>query len=112
MSWLDKADGVLAAAMDADAFGEPVGYTPSVSAPGAAALDIMGVFSAAHEIVDMTGDAPVSATAPALGIRLADLGGIVPEQGDRPVTVRGKSYKVYDTQPDGQAGMTLILKEI
>lgn len=112
MGWLEEADGVMKACTDADAFGEEVSYTPSKSSPGTSALAIRGVFSAAHEVIDMSGDAPISAVAPALGIRLSDFGGIVPAQGDKPVVVRGRSYKVYDTQPDGQAGMTLILKEI
>lgn len=57
------------------------------------------------------GDAmAVSTTAPAAGIRRADLG-FTPARKDRLIRASGDTYIVEDVQPDGIAGLRLILQK-
>ena len=87
-----------------DVLGRPVEYRPA----GGAAFVARGIFTAAHEVVRlMDGDAPVSSTAPVLGVRLADFAA-PPEAGDV-VVVGGREYRVEDVQPDGEGGARLVL---
>jgi len=67
-----------------------------------------GVFDAAHELVDLGGEAAVTTTGPVLSIRLSDFD-VAPQQ-DNEVTIDGTLYRIYDVQPDGQAGAKLLLK--
>lgn len=97
-----------------DVFGESVEYTPAVSQPGAAALPLTAVFDEHHEIImdeiprSELNSAGHSTTAPVLSVRLSDLAA-VPRQGDS-VVVRGVSYKVWDSQPDGRGWADLVLR--
>ena len=106
MSWLDEADGLIAEAMDS--FGEPVAFEAPVVVVPETPFGGRGKFDEHHEAVDLSGEAPVSSTALALTIRIADFD-IVPQVGNR-LTVRGQRYEIYDPQPDGQGGIKLLLK--
>ncbi|MDP1628855.1 hypothetical protein [Parvibaculum sp.] len=105
-SFRGLADLVLVAANEH--LGEDATYTPLKSAPATAPFAVRGPFDEAAEIVEMGNEAPVSGTMPVLGVRLADFA-VEPAQGDR-VTVLGALYEVWDTRPDGQGGMKLLLK--
>ena len=68
------------------------------------------VFDTAHVSVDPETGAPVSSQNPVLGVRLIDLPN-EPTNRDR-VLARGVLYKISDLQPDGVAGVTLILRKV
>lgn len=79
------------------------GIEPGVGLPRA-------VFDSAHVSVDPDTGAPVSSTNPMLGVCLADL----PSEPTSHVRVRarGQLYRIHDVQPDGIAGVTIILKKV
>lgn len=115
MDWADHVDAALDVCMDTFKTSLPNVYCPLMSMPGMTPFEIRGVFDAAYEIVDMSGEVPVSAVAPALGMRLADFpAGVSPKPEDRVrVTIKGvqRSYGVWVVQPDGQGAVRLILRE-
>lgn len=78
------------------------GVEPGVPLPQA-------VFDTAHVAVDPETGAPVSSVNPFLGVRLSDLPNN-PTSRDR-VRARGVTYRIHDVQPDGVAGVTIILKK-
>ena len=85
-----------------DTFG--AGHVVTYAPPGgsATALDPPPVFDSAYEVVDLVGDVPVSATAPVVDVRTADLpGGVEAVQGGVFV-IDGVSYEVVDKQHSGQ----------
>lgn len=67
------------------------------------------VFDTAHVSVDPETGAPVSSQNPILGVRLIDLPN-KPTNRDR-VRARGDLYQISDVQPDGVAGVTIILRK-
>lgn len=67
------------------------------------------VFDTAHVSVDPETGAPVSSQNPILGVRLIDLPNN-PTSRDR-VRARGVLYMISDVQPDGVAGVTIILRK-
>lgn len=79
------------------------GVEPGIGLPKA-------VFDTAHTAVDPDTGAPVSSTHPVLGVCLADLPS-EPTTRVR-VRVRGQLYRIHDVQPDGIAGVTIILKQV
>jgi hypothetical protein len=109
LAWSDAADDALLAALEE--FGEPVVYRPA--AGGEFDLPHGGLFDEAWAEVDTGGQRAVSATAPAVLLATADLArfGITPgeDQQDR-LVVSKRTWRIHDTQPDGQGGIRLILK--
>jgi hypothetical protein len=67
------------------------------------------VFDTTHVSVDPETGAPVSSQNPILGVRLVDLPN-KPTNRDR-VRARGELYQISDVQPDGVAGVTIILRK-
>lgn len=67
------------------------------------------IFDTAHVAVDPETGAPVSSLNPVLGVRLSDLPN-EPTSRDL-VRARGLLYRIHDVQPDGIAGLTIILKK-
>jgi hypothetical protein len=76
-------------------------------APGVALAQ--AVFDTAHVSVDPETGAPVSSQNPILGVRLIDLPN-KPTNRDR-VMARGELFTISDVQPDGVAGVTIILRK-
>ena len=76
-------------------------------APGVALAQ--AVFDTAHVSVDPETGAPVSTNNPILGVRLIDLPN-KPTSRDK-VQARGEMYTISDVQPDGVAGVTIILRK-
>lgn len=76
-------------------------------APGVALAQ--AVFDTAHVSVDPETGAPVSSNNPILGVRLTDLPN-KPTSRDK-VLARGELYTISDVQPDGVAGVTIILRK-
>ena len=72
--------------------------------------EIVGIFDNQYEQVDPDTEQVVAANQPVLGVKLADLPG-EPERGDK-VQIRGKWYRVIDSQEDGVAGASLLLHEV
>lgn len=102
MDWAKATDSILT--LCRDTFGKTVSYTVS---GGGGTVSIKGVFDAQH-VAPSVGNGPESSmVAPALGIRLADLPR-KPAKGDW-VGIDGVSYRVIDSQEDGQGGAMLIL---
>lgn len=67
------------------------------------------VFDTTHVSVDPETGAPVSRNNPVLGVRLVDLPN---EPTNRDVVrARGVMYSIADVQPDGVAGITIILRK-
>ncbi|WP_152668484.1 electron transfer flavoprotein [Pseudomonas frederiksbergensis] len=114
MSWASMAQRMLgvsirtfsepSAAIDPD--GAVYWLTDGV-APGVALAQ--AVFDSAHVTVDPETGAPVSSQNPILGVRLIDLPN-KPTNRDR-VRARGELYQISDVQPDGVAGVTIILRK-
>src|SRR6056297_1694385 len=67
-----------------------------------------GVFTAAHESLDVEAGVPVSTVQPMLEIGEFDVSRC-PEQGDE-VTVRDKRYMIVDVKPDGNGFIQLMLQ--
>ncbi|MNY80823.1 hypothetical protein D3C86_2220570 [compost metagenome] len=67
------------------------------------------MFDTAHVSVDPETGAPVSTNNPILGVRLIDLPN-KPTSRDK-VQARGELYTISDVQPDGVAGVTIILRK-
>jgi hypothetical protein len=76
-------------------------------APGVALAQ--AVFDSAHVSVDPETGAPVSSQNPILGVRLVDLPN-EPTNRDR-IRARGQLYSINDVQPDGVAGVTIVLRK-
>lgn len=102
--WKSMTESVLGAAMSS--FGELVTLRPAKEFQ----QDLLGVFRAAHAQVDL-GAGGISTVNPELSLRLADVLGPPPRQGED-VLVRGKRYRIDDTQPDGEGGVKLKLKRL
>ncbi len=86
-------------------FGEAVVYTPAVGA----AINLRAVFDEDYIAVDPNTGAAVSSATPTLGIRLADLPA-APKKGDV-ATLRGRTFKVVDWQPDSEGSGLAVLHE-
>jgi hypothetical protein len=70
---------------------------------------LRGIFDSDHEEVTFEGNAPIATRGLSFGIDANDLP-FAPKKGDR-VKIRGKLYKVFESQPDSESGIVLILKE-
>lgn len=93
--------------------GSMVRYSPSLLGTY---VDVWGLFDAKHQRVDVLG-APVNASAPAVFVQLADLAPFDPETDEAPTLTVGYSpdsttYRVRETQKDGQGGAMLYLQEM
>lgn len=115
MGWASMANRMLGVAVRT--FSEPSAEVDPAAAvywladgvePGTALAQ--AVFDSAHVAVDPETGAPVSSTSPVLGVRLSDLPN-EPTNRDR-IRARGVLYRISDVQPDGVAGVTLILKKV
>lgn len=114
MGWADMAQRMLGVSIRA--FSEP---SASIDPDGAVYWLINGVepgvplaqavFDTVHVSVDPETGAPVSSQNPILGVRLIDLPN-KPTSRDR-VRARGELYQIGDVQPDGVAGVTIILRK-
>jgi len=114
MAWAELAGRVLGASMKA--FGTPFTYWPKgagrpagpfTTRPGSAD-PLQGVWDEKHSLVEMVDGAPISTTAPVLGVHLMDLP-VAPLAGDE-VDIAARHWRVVDPQPDGQGGAKLILE--
>ncbi len=101
VDWNKATAGILDAAKGT--FGVAVTYTPGVGAP----VQIKGIFGNAQVEVDLGGESKSVVQQPSLGIKLADLAAL-PTKQDR-VTVNAITYKVVDSQEDGEGGTLLLL---
>lgn len=106
MDWQKATDQVLTIAADTFGRGRVITYVPAIGAPYGLAR---GIFANAHVAVDIGSGVDNSMLAPTLGVRLSDLA-TKPRKGDR-VTVDGVTYKIIDSQEDGEGGSTLILQK-
>lgn len=114
MGWASMAQRMLGVSIRA--FSEP---SAALDPEGAAYWLTNGVepgvplaqaaFDTAHVSVDPETGAPVSTNKPVLGVRVIDLPN-EPTNRDR-VRARGVLYKISDVQPDGVAGVTIILQK-
>jgi len=68
---------------------------------------LRGIFSAAHEAVDVSSGQPVSMVQPLLEVWQDDCTP-PPVEGDA-VTVRGQRYLIVDVRPDGCGFLRLLL---
>lgn len=102
--WQSMTHSVLGAAMST--FGETVTLKPGLEHQ----QDLRAIFRASHAQVDL-GQGGISTVDPELSLRLADVRGPAPRQGDE-VLVRGKRYRVGDVQPDGEGGVTMKLQRL
>lgn len=71
-------------------------------------VTVRGIYQAAHQMVEIVQDAPVSSIRPVLTVRAADLPES-PQEGDG-VEVAGESFRVVDVQPDGFGMLKLVLQ--
>lgn len=109
MSWSDLAEAALRIVLDT--FGEPVLYHPRGD-DGAARTPfaLTGVFEAAHQLVDLGGETPLSSVHPTLSVALSDFPANDPPRPDDELAVADGAWRVFEVQPDGQGGALLILK--
>lgn len=70
-------------------------------------VNINVMFDNAYELAD-TGFSGFAATSPAIHCSAADVSGVAVGTA---VTVDGTAYEVADIQPDGDGGVTLVLKK-
>lgn len=98
------ADGVANRAVGV--FGETVTYIPLKGAQ----FSITGIFDNLFEQIDPDTERVVASNQPNLGFREEDLPK-PPEKGDR-VKLRGKTYRIVDSQEDGVAMIRVMLHEV
>lgn len=99
----DLANRALRAGLQV--MGEPITYSR-----GEQSWPIRAMFQDAYRGADPETGGPVSTIQPVAGIDTRDLP-IKPKGGDT-ITVRGKTYRVRDAQPDGHTGATLFLQKV
>lgn len=87
-------------------FGEDVIYSPSDGDP----VEGTGVFSKVYEIVDPDTENLVSSDQPVLGIKDDDFPKVI--EKNELFTIRGKNYRVRDSQADGEGWSRLFLYEV
>lgn len=104
MDWADLID--LSNATLVAAFGEPTTYTPN----GGAAVPVQGVFDAAYVRVDV-GEAGVASPGPVVFYRTADLPAD-PDTDDPRIVILGLTYRVIESEKDGQGGVLLRLHRV
>lgn len=104
MGWRRQVEGLLARCVRT--FPEPVVFRPL----GSDRVEIEGIYRAANRVLDEATGVPINAPEPVLDIRLADVRGPAPEEGDE-VDVRGVRYRVQSSEPDGEGMTTLRLSE-
>lgn len=85
--------------------GEAVTYSPGSGIP----VVVQGIFDAAYVRVEGSGQASVSSCGPAVHLSLADLPSDPSEDEDATVTIRGVTYSVPESKPDGLGDVLLIL---
>lgn len=85
----------LSKAFDAclNAFGREVEYRPQAGDP----FTVKGVFVAAHSMVDVDSEVPISSTSPVLDVQYSDFT-TLPKKGDE-VLINGQLYRVVDRHP-------------
>lgn len=87
-----------------DILGGLVTYTPGVGT----AVDVQGIFDAAHVRVD-AGEAGVTSAGPAVFLRLSELPSDPEVDGNARVAVSGTEYTPWSVEKDGQGGVLLRL---
>jgi len=102
MNWEDATKRALGTALNT--FGKSATYTPAVGA----ASTITGVFDRGYRAIEFNG-VETSSFAITFAIKLEDLSAN-PVSGDQ-VTIDGTTYKIIESQEDGQGGAILILHE-
>lgn len=95
-----------AAFFDSDEFAEAGEY---IAVP--ATFRVEGIFSAAHMTALDAEGRGLASTAPVFTMLAADLPPDAEAQGDR-LRVRGVTYHIADTQPDGAGLVRLLLEEV
>lgn len=68
------------------------------------------IFDRTSESIDPDTGAVYRGYQPRLGVRISDMQGHVPVEGDQ-VAIDGCNYRVIDFDDDGQAGFQLMLHE-
>lgn len=91
---------------DADEFGT----TAAVTLHGGSTFDLVGIFEAPFEGVDIAG-VELSQSAPTFLCRTSDLGGIAAKMDDE-LEIDGVTYTVNEMQRDGTGIVTLVLLEV
>ena len=106
-------DDLIAAAdraVQAALGGVSVTYAPTVGSP----VVVTGMFDEQYVLAKGSAEAAVSATVPAVFLRLEDLP-TNPEDEDEEVlrvTIRAIVYRVTECKPDGMGGIVLALRRV
>lgn len=100
-AWAGQVGRMDAALLNA--LGVPTTYTPAAGSAHA----VTGIFDNAYERVD-AGEAGVSSVGPAVFYRTADLPSD-PDADEPAIVIAGKTYRVAESQKDGQGGVWLLL---
>jgi hypothetical protein len=86
--------------------GETVTYKPCRGG----SVEIEAVFDRTYVSVDPETEQVISTNEPMLGVRLSDLP-FKPQKNDR-VLICGETFKVIDSQEDGQGGASLLMHRV
>jgi hypothetical protein len=101
VGWRDTIDaGNLAVR---GAFGEPVTYRPTGGSP----VSIQCPYSEEYVEVEPSSGAAIVSTKPNILLRLADLGGPEPQDGDV-FECRGDSFRVEEARVDGTGSVLIV----
>lgn len=90
-----------------DDLGDDVTYRPGAGA----AVTVRGVFDAPYTRVD-AGNAGVSASDPAVFLRLSELSSDPSDDADARITYAAVTYKVRAAEPDGLGGVRCFLQQV
>ncbi len=90
------------------AFGETIRYCPLSGGE----LKFDAVFDDEFEQVDADGEQLIASNQMTLGLKLADLKGLVPKKGDRVIRLNGDQFRMVDSQEDGHGGSRLLMHKI
>lgn len=107
MDWTALTDAVHDAVFAAYTEREPVQYRPG---GGTTTVEVLGIYRAAFQGVDLGLQAEVASSQPELALRDSELAakGIVVRSEDL-VDVRGETFALADRQPDGEGITTFKL---
>lgn len=88
------------------AFGEDVTFEPQAGG----SFSIVGIFNEIFEQVDPDTERVISTQNPTLGVKLSDLPS-TPKKDDV-LKIRGVTYRIYDSQEDGEGMSQLFLTKV
>jgi len=101
----------LVAAADRAAQDHLGGVAVTYEPEGGVAVEVTGIFDAAHVLPATQGRAEIEQVGPVLWVRLEDLP-VDPDIDEPTITIAGTDYKIRERQRDGAGSIRLLLHRV